>query len=238
MVAMYQKLSFSDFILFHNSKNRHLEFLNLSPQGLISSSGKKANKTILLTNHCTIFGTPCLTPSNILPFYVTTETGSIQEPSFAALSTLVSRNMKVDRKKYFSTSVILELLAALSIVLDYYGLWAWTVSGFSTNNNHGGFFLIFEKKNCEKKIRQITMVTVKGSLLSFLIVTTSVFLITAPLHSVQAQNTGKQKKNRPKKLSDVKSWQILHFKPRLMQRPKKILNFLNTLVKKLESFFV
>ena len=37
MVAMYQKLSFSDFILFHNSKNRHLEFLNLSPQGLISS---------------------------------------------------------------------------------------------------------------------------------------------------------------------------------------------------------
>merc|ERR1712037_334019 len=66
-----------------------------------------------------------------------------------------------------------------------------TVSGFSTNNNHGGFFLIFEK-NCEKKIRQITMVTVKGSLLSFLIVTTSVFLITAPLHSVQAQNTGYQ----------------------------------------------
>ena len=37
MVAMYQKLSFSDFILFYNSKNRHLEFLNLSPQGLISS---------------------------------------------------------------------------------------------------------------------------------------------------------------------------------------------------------
>jgi hypothetical protein len=34
---MYQKLSFSDFILFYNSKNRHLEFLNLSPQGLISS---------------------------------------------------------------------------------------------------------------------------------------------------------------------------------------------------------
>merc|ERR1712203_279407 len=64
-----------------------------------------------------------------------------------------------------------------------------TVSGFSTNNNHGGFFLIFEKivkKNC-----QITMVTVKGSLL-FLVVTTSVFLITAPLHSVQAQNTGYQ----------------------------------------------
>ena len=37
MVAMYQKLSFSDFILFYNSKNRHLKFLNLSPQGLISS---------------------------------------------------------------------------------------------------------------------------------------------------------------------------------------------------------
>ena len=32
------KLSFSDFILFYNSKKRHLEFLNLSPQGLISSS--------------------------------------------------------------------------------------------------------------------------------------------------------------------------------------------------------
>ena len=30
--------SFSDFILSYNSKNRHLEFLNLSPQGLISSS--------------------------------------------------------------------------------------------------------------------------------------------------------------------------------------------------------
>ena len=30
MVPMYQKLSFSDFILFYNS--RHLEFLNLSPQ--------------------------------------------------------------------------------------------------------------------------------------------------------------------------------------------------------------
>ena len=29
--------SFSDFILSYNSKNRHLEFLNLSPQGLISS---------------------------------------------------------------------------------------------------------------------------------------------------------------------------------------------------------
>ena len=38
MGAMYQKLSFSDFILFYyNSKNRHLKFLNLSPQGLISS---------------------------------------------------------------------------------------------------------------------------------------------------------------------------------------------------------
>ena len=40
MVAMYQKLSFSNFILFYNSKNRHLEFLNLSPQGLISSMTK------------------------------------------------------------------------------------------------------------------------------------------------------------------------------------------------------
>ena len=38
MVAMYQKLSFSEFILFYNSKNRHLELLNLSPQGLISSA--------------------------------------------------------------------------------------------------------------------------------------------------------------------------------------------------------
>ena len=36
MVAMYQKLNFSDFVLIYNS-NRHLEFLNLSPQGLISS---------------------------------------------------------------------------------------------------------------------------------------------------------------------------------------------------------
>ena len=33
-------MSFSDFILFYNSKNRHLEFLNLSPQGLISSMPK------------------------------------------------------------------------------------------------------------------------------------------------------------------------------------------------------
>ena len=32
-----KKLSFSHYILFYNSKNRHLEFLNLSPQGLISS---------------------------------------------------------------------------------------------------------------------------------------------------------------------------------------------------------
>ena len=37
MVDIYQKLSFSDFISFYNCKNRHLEFLNLSPQGLISS---------------------------------------------------------------------------------------------------------------------------------------------------------------------------------------------------------
>ena len=34
---MYLKLSFSHFILFYNYKKRHLEFLNLSPQGLISS---------------------------------------------------------------------------------------------------------------------------------------------------------------------------------------------------------
>ena len=37
-------LSFLDFILFYNSKNRHLEFLNLSPQGLISSY---TNKTVM-----------------------------------------------------------------------------------------------------------------------------------------------------------------------------------------------
>ena len=43
MVAMYQKLSFTDFILFYNYKNRHLEFLNLSPQGLISSSLYRAS---------------------------------------------------------------------------------------------------------------------------------------------------------------------------------------------------
>ena len=36
-ISLYnQKLSF--FILFYNSKNRHLKFLNLSPQGLISST--------------------------------------------------------------------------------------------------------------------------------------------------------------------------------------------------------
>ena len=44
LVAMYQKLIFSDFILFYNSKNRHLEFLNLSPQGLISSIIYYANE--------------------------------------------------------------------------------------------------------------------------------------------------------------------------------------------------
>ena len=37
MVDMYQ-MGFSDFILFYDSKNRHLEFLNLSPQDLISST--------------------------------------------------------------------------------------------------------------------------------------------------------------------------------------------------------
>ena len=37
MVAIYQKLTLLDFILFYNSKNRHLEFLNLSLQGLIFS---------------------------------------------------------------------------------------------------------------------------------------------------------------------------------------------------------
>ena len=31
---------------------------------------------------------PCLTPSNVLPFYVTAETGSVECPGFAALSTL------------------------------------------------------------------------------------------------------------------------------------------------------
>ena len=68
------------------------------------------------------------------------------------------------------------------------------------------------------------MVTVKGSLLSFLIVTTSVFLITAPLHSVQAQNTGKQKNtqiNRPKKLSDVRVDRSCISGLAKMQRPKK-----------------
>ena len=46
MVAMFQKLSFSDFILFYNSKDRHLEFLNLSPQGLISSYYKNCNSAV------------------------------------------------------------------------------------------------------------------------------------------------------------------------------------------------
>ena len=32
---------------------------------------------------------PCLTPSNVLPFYVTAETGSVQCPGFAVLSTLL-----------------------------------------------------------------------------------------------------------------------------------------------------
>lgn len=32
---------------------------------------------------------PCLTPSNVLPFYVTTETGSAECPGFAALSTIL-----------------------------------------------------------------------------------------------------------------------------------------------------
>ena len=55
MVAMYQKLSFSYFILFYNSKNRHLEFLNLSPQGLISSITKVAVTVVTyLFNYQTI----------------------------------------------------------------------------------------------------------------------------------------------------------------------------------------
>ena len=49
MVAIYQKLSFSDFILFYNSKNRHLEFLNLSPQGLISSITNWLNSWVQFT---------------------------------------------------------------------------------------------------------------------------------------------------------------------------------------------
>ena len=39
-----QKLSIPHFILFYNSKNRHLEFQNLSPQGLISSRHYRINK--------------------------------------------------------------------------------------------------------------------------------------------------------------------------------------------------
>ena len=86
------------------------------------------------------------------------------------------------------------------------------------------------------------MVTVKGSLLSFLIVTTSVFLITAPLHSVQAQNTGKQKKT-DKKISDVRvDRNSRNCISRLAKcRAKYLICFLKTflgLVKKLEKFFV
>ena len=47
--------SFSDFILSYNSKNRHLEFLNLSPQGLISSCLKQLRmqgRTVLTLNYC------------------------------------------------------------------------------------------------------------------------------------------------------------------------------------------
>ena len=47
MFAMYKKLSFSDFILFYISKNRHLKFLNLSPQGLISSIQKEPSCLLL-----------------------------------------------------------------------------------------------------------------------------------------------------------------------------------------------
>ena len=42
------KSSFSDLILFYNSKNRHLEFLNLSPQGLISSILDKETMMLLI----------------------------------------------------------------------------------------------------------------------------------------------------------------------------------------------
>ena len=37
---------------------------------------------------------PCLTPSNVLPFYVTAETGSAECPGFAALSTLLEVKSK------------------------------------------------------------------------------------------------------------------------------------------------
>ena len=50
-----QKLSFSHFILSYNSKNRHLEFLNLSPQGLISSLSYLSPRTIsIYDNHFNI----------------------------------------------------------------------------------------------------------------------------------------------------------------------------------------
>ena len=86
------------------------------------------------------------------------------------------------------------------------------------------------------------MVTVKGSLLSFLIVTTSVFLITAPLHSVQAQKTGKQKKKQTKKISDVRvDRNSRNCISRLAKcRAKYLICFFKSflgLVKKLEKFF-
>ena len=48
MVAMFQKLSFSDFILFYNSKKRHLEFLNLSPPCNLWTKQSKIYKPILI----------------------------------------------------------------------------------------------------------------------------------------------------------------------------------------------
>ena len=48
---------------------------------------------------------PCLTPSNVLPSYVTAETGSVECPGFAALSTLLVDlvAMQIDQDTHFRT---------------------------------------------------------------------------------------------------------------------------------------
>ena len=47
---------------------------------------------------------PCLTPSKVLPFYVTAETGSVECPGFAALSTLFAIIQNVQSSPISQTS--------------------------------------------------------------------------------------------------------------------------------------
>ena len=55
---------------------------------------------------------PCLTPSNVLPFYVTAETGSVECPGFAALSTLLVRS-NIDRTCGMYVELRKKTLAAM-----------------------------------------------------------------------------------------------------------------------------